>query len=541
MKIEGQFVDLFQKEIYPASVSIDGDKIVDIVPLSKEITGPYIMPGFVDAHVHVESSMLVPSRFAELAIVHGTVATVSDPHEIANVLGRKGVEFMLQDASKVPLKMHFGVPSCVPATPFETSGAVLDAREVERLLKRPDLFYLAEMMNYPGVVHNDAEVMKKIQAAKANNKPIDGHAPGLVGSDLDTYANAGITTDHEAFTLEEARQKIKKGMKIQIREGSAAKNYNALAPIINEFPEEVMFCMDDCHPDDLLKGHINKLVKRALKDGYDLFDVLRAACLNAVQHYNLPVGLLRKGDPADFIVVNDLNDFAIEQVYVNGELVFDKGGVKWSRPKTEAVNAFVSYSLSVNDFVIPAKGTKVKVIQVEDGELITSTKIMTPKQAKHNFIADTEQDILKIAVVNRYQKAPVQVGFVTGFGLKKGAFASSIAHDSHNIIVVGVNDEDMRTAAETLMACKGGIAVVDNTNVDLLELPVAGLMSLETGEEVADKYQRLDLLAKKFGCDLKAPFMTLAFMALLVIPELKIGDKGLFDGKKFEFTELYYK
>lgn len=541
MKIAGQYVDLFRREIYPATVEIRGGTIAKITKHTDPLQGPFIMPGFVDAHVHIESSMLVPSRFAELAIAHGTVATVSDPHEIANVLGKKGVEFMLSDAAKVPLKMHFGVPSCVPATPFETSGATLDAKEVNELLQRPNLYYLAEMMNYPGVLFEDTEVMAKIASAHANSKPIDGHAPGLTGKELEKYAKAGISTDHEAFTLAEAREKVNQGMKIQIREGSAAKNYHALAPIIQESPDSVMFCMDDCHPDDLLKGHINSLVKRALEDGYNFFDVLRAASVHAIEHYNLPVGLLREGDPADFIVVGDLKEFNLKQVFIDGKLCYDSTGFHWIRPETEPVNQFVKYPLTHDDFAIPAKTEKVKVIQVEDGELITSTKIMKPNRKEGYYLPDTHQDLLKIAVVNRYKKAPVQVGFITGFGLKEGAFASSIAHDSHNVIVVGTSDQEMKRAVEILMDSRGGVAVVNGQKQHHLALPVAGLMSLLTGEEVAASYQELDKQAKRLGCDLKAPFMSLAFMALLVIPELKIGDKGLFDGKKFQFTDLYVR
>lgn len=539
MIIKGQFVDLFKRLVYPAAVTVQHGKIIDINPIDSAPKDRYIMPGFVDAHVHIESSMLVPSRFAELAIPNGTVATVSDPHEIANVLGREGVEFMVNDAAQVPLKIHFGVPSCVPATPFETSGATLDAAEVEDLLQRNDMYYLAEMMNYPGVIYQDQQVMKKIAAAHNAGKPVDGHAPGISGDDLERYASAGITTDHEAFSENEALEKIAQGMKIQIREGSAAKNYRALASVLKKHPASIMFCTDDCHPDDLLNGHINATVKRAIAEGYDLFDTLSAATINAIAHYKLPVGRLQIGDPADFIVVEDLTEFTIKEVYINGEKVYTDGKTLWPTPDCKPVNRFISYTIPESAFSISAEGETAKIIKVKDGELVTSTLHLPPKIQNNEVVADLERDILKIAVINRYSKQPVQVGLINGFGLKQGAFASSIAHDSHNIIVVGADDESMHKAVAQIMKNRGGIAVIGQHQVADLPLPVAGLMSTEKGHIVAAKYQQLDALAKQLGCSLKAPFMTLAFMALLVIPDLKIGDKGLFDGTKFAFTSLW--
>lgn len=537
--ISGKLIDLFQRRIYPAEIKITDGIIVSISEVAS-VPDQYILPGFIDAHIHIESSMLVPTSFAHLAVVHGTVATISDPHEIANVCGIEGVQYMIDNSKLSPFKFFFGAPSCVPATVFETAGATLDAAAVETLLKNPDIWYLSEMMNYPGVLYNDAEVMAKIAAAKNAGKPVDGHAPGLRGKDAATYASAGISTDHECYTLEEALEKVTLGMHILIREGSAARNYEALSELLRLHPDKVMFCSDDKHPDELLLHHINGLVKRSLEKGYDLYDVLRAACVNPVLHYKIPVGLLRVNDPADFIVIDNLSDLTVLQTFINGNLLAGEGKTVLQYVSITPINNFRTGKKVVADFKIKALSARplIRVIEAIEGQLTTNCLQLPGKVADGYLVSDTSQDVLKIVVVNRYSNdAPVAVGFVKNFGLKTGALASTVAHDCHNIVAVGVDDESMCAAINELIFYKGGIAVARNKDdASCMPLAVAGLMSVGTGEKVANAYTVFNKMAKELGTPLHAPFMTLSFMALLVIPSLKLSDKGLFDGYKFEFT-----
>ena len=539
--ISGKLVDLFERRIYPAEVAVK-DGIITSVTEVATAEDQYILPGFIDAHIHIESSMLVPTAFAGLAVVHGTIATVSDPHEIANVNGQEGVQYMIDNGKLSPFKFFFGAPSCVPATGFETAGATLDAKAVEELLQSPDIWYLSEMMNYPGVLHNDPEVMAKIAAAKRAGKPIDGHAPGLYGAAAATYAAAGISTDHECYTLDEALDKIKAGMHILIREGSAAKNYEALAELLKLHPERVLFCSDDKHPDELVLHHINALVKRSLKKDYDLYDVLRAACVNPVLHYNLPVGQLRIKDAADFIVVNNLDDFDVLQTYIDGKLVAEKGNALLPEISVNPINNFKATRKNVDQFKIKAHSETpvIRVIEAIEGQLVTNELQLPGTVSDGYIVSDVTRDILKIAVINRYESdAPVSVAFIKNFGLKQGALASTVGHDCHNIIAVGVDDASIYAAVNALIDCKGGISVArDKDDVAFMPLPVAGLMSLDNGHTVAAAYTKIDKLAKELGTTLHAPFMTLSFMALLVIPSLKLSDKGLFDGSKFEFTAV---
>ncbi len=536
--ISGQIVNIHKKEVFPGTIQVEDGKIKSI---TKTDSAPekYILPGFIDAHVHIESSMLVPAEFARLAVVHGTVATVSDPHEIANVLGIEGINFMIENGNTVPFKFYFGASSCVPATGFESSGANLDADAMEQLLSRPEIKYMAEMMNYPGVLFQDEMVMEKLAVAKKHNKPIDGHAPGLKGEEARKYIEAGITTDHECFTMEEALDKIQYGMKIQIREGSAAKNFDALIDLMKDHADKVLFCSDDKHPDDLVKGHINQLVKRAVENGYPVMDVLRSAILNPIEHYNLEVGTLQLGDPADMVLVDNLNDFNVLQTFVNGILVANEGQSLIETQQTTAPNNFVADPVTKNDFFVKNTGKAIKVIEALEGQLITNTIIGEASVAGENLTSNTADDILKIAVINRYTKSKPAIGFIKNIGLKRGALASTVAHDSHNIIVVGADDAAMVKAVNLLIESKGGVVACDENNVSLLPLPVAGLMSNQNAYEVASAYEKTDAAAKALGCTLHAPFMTLSFMALLVIPQLKLSDKGLFDGGKFAFTDLY--
>ncbi len=536
-KISGNIVDVVAKRIFKGIITVENQKIISIVE-NQDVENQYIIPGLIDSHVHIESSMIIPSEFARLAVIHGTVATVSDPHEIGNVLGMNGVNFMIENGRKVPFKFFFGAPSCVPATPFETSGASIDINDIEKLLSNPEVKYLSEMMNFPGVLFEDTDVMNKLAIARKYKKPIDGHAPGLKGEDARKYVKAGITTDHECFTTDEAIDKINGGMKIQIREGSAAKNFSALIDLLSTHPDEVMFCSDDKHPNDLMDGHINKLIIRSLKLGYDLISVLRACTYIPVKHYNLEVGLLQNGDFADFIVIDNTEDFNILATFINGEKVAENGKSLIKSVTELSPNSFNADKISTNDIVVPFTGKKIKVIKALEGQLITEKIIIFPKHDSQNILSDVENDVLKIVVMNRYQKSKPAVAFIKGFNLKKGALASTVAHDSHNIIAIGTNDEDMVSAINLLIESKGGISIANKSEKYHLPLTVAGLMSNEDGFEVAQKYDFMDKKAKELGSGLQAPFMTLSFMALLVIPELKLSDKGLFDGNTFNFTTL---
>jgi adenine deaminase len=541
MQINANIVDITAGRIYAGTIEISGTKITAILVEGEEQPSlPYALPGFVDAHIHIESSMLVPSEFAKIAVQSGTVATVSDPHEIANVLGIKGVNFMLENAKKVPFKFFFGAPSCVPATSFETAGDVLDADQVKALLQRDDIWYLSEMMNYPGVLHHDEQVMAKLQAAKDIGKPIDGHAPGLTGQDAVDYINAGIETDHECFTYEEALWKLQNGMKIIIREGSAARNFEALYPLIDEFPDRVMLCSDDKHPDDLLVGHINQLAARAIEKGCDLFNVLRVACINAVEHYHLPVGLLRVGDAADIVLIRDLTSFDTLATLIDGKVIYTadprdgQQSVAILDVPIEPINNFSTSFKSIDEFVTPPHIGPRRIIRALDGEIVTE-EITAEVHSKDGI--DVENDILKIVVVNRYSNQPPAVAFITGFGLKEGAIASSVAHDSHNIVAVGCDDIAIMHVVNLVIEASGGVAASDTEDDALLPLPVAGLMTNKSGVEAANAYTAVDRFSKeKLGSVLTAPFMTLSFMALLVIPKLKLSDLGLFDGERFEFV-----
>ena len=541
--ISGNLVDVWKKAIYQAEISIENGVIKSITKIGDEPNpvGKFIMPGFVDSHVHIESSMLIPSEFARLAVVHGSVGTVSDPHEIANVCGMEGVAFMIENGKQVPFKFNFGAPSCVPATIFETAGAALNSEDVKKLLEKDEIKYLSEMMNFPGVLFKDEEVMKKIAAAHALGKPIDGHAPGLRGEKAKEYIEAGISTDHECFTADEAVDKLQHGMKILIREGSAAKNFEALIELLEDHPRMIMFCSDDKHPDSLVAGHLNQLCARAIAKGHDIFNVVRAACVNPVLHYDLSIGILRKGDPADFIVANDLTDFIIHQTYIDGELVAEDGKSFIKSVTTTPINQFDCKEISSAELAIkiedyPSIEGKIPVIEALDGQLITNRLEITGKEINGEWVSNVDNDILKMVVINRYHTAPIAKCFIKNFGFKHGAIASSVAHDSHNIVAVGADDESMAKAINLVIKERGGVSCINTTDAKVLGLPVAGLMSADDGYKVADAYTAIDAMAKALGSSLAAPFMTLSFMALLVIPHLKLSDKGLFDGDRFAFV-----
>lgn len=537
--VSGNIVDVVSRKIFPGSITIHDGKIESILPEENARYSDYILPGFIDAHIHIESSLLIPSEFARLATPHGTVATVSDPHEIANVLGLPGIRYMIDNSKKVPFHFYFGAPSCVPATSFETSGAVITAEDIRELFEVDDLLYLSEMMNYPGVLNRNPLVMSKISVAKELKRPIDGHAPGLMGKDAENYIKVGISTDHECFKLEEALDKLKYNMNIIIREGSAAKNYEALHSLIKSHPHKVMLCSDDTHPHELAKGHINELVKRSINEkNYDVMDVLRCASYNPVSHYQLDVGLLQLGDSADFIIVDNLKNFEVKATFIKGQKVAENGKTLIQSVHADTPNAFNTNLKKVEDFKLRPRGNKLQVIEAMDGQLLTKKTLQPMKIEKGNIVSDVSLDVLKLVVVNRYNNVSPAIAFIKGFNLKDGAIASSIAHDSHNIIAIGTSDADICDAVNALIEVKGGLSVAKQKQTEVLSLPVAGLMSADDGYLIAERYAKIAQLAKELGSSLHDPFMTLSFMALLVIPSLKLSDKGLFDGTHFQFTDV---
>jgi len=537
--ISGNIVDVVSKTIIKGKIQFENGKIIAIQP-TNDAENQFIIPGFVDAHIHIESSMMLPSEFARYSLIHGTVACVCDPHEIANVCGVSGVDYMIENGKQSPMKFYFGAPSCVPSTHFETSGAELDEYAVEKLLQRDDIYFLSEIMNFPGVIHKNKHVYAKLDAAKRMGKPIDGHAPEIMGEDLKAYAASGITTDHECMTIAEAEAKIALGMTVQIREGSAAKNFEDLLPLLDKYPDKIMFCSDDKHPDDLLKnGHINSLARRAIAKGYNPIDVLRICSLTPVKHYKLDVGLLQVGDDADFVVVNNLTDIEVKSTYIRGENVAENGNPIFPRfVPTELINQFNVQKITVEQLRVIPTGTVLKVINVDDGQLYTHEIKCKPKIEDGNIVSDVENDVLKLVVYNRYQPSKPAIGFIKNIGLKRGALASTVAHDSHNIVAVGTSDVEIVSAINQIIDSKGGILAYDGKHSCLLSLPVGGLMSEDEGKIIAKRYEEVDAMAKELGSTLSAPFMTVAFMSLLVIPELKLGDKGLFDGRNFKFVGL---
>ena len=537
MKISGKIVDIHNRKIFGGEIEIVGKKIGGIIE-KENIPDVYIMPGLIDAHIHIESSMITPGSFATAAVSRGTIGSVSDPHEIANVLGIEGINYMIEDGKKIPFRFYFGAPSCVPATEFESGGATLGPDEIQNLLLSDEIKYLAEMMNFPGVISGNREVLKKIEIARKLNKPVDGHAPGLTGEDLRKYIRSGITTDHECNSLEEALEKISLGMKVIIREGSAGRNLNALKDLYRLNPGMIMLSSDDIHPEMLQKRHLDKLISFLVNDGYDLFDIIRSATLNPVVHYNLDAGLLRTGDNADFIIVDDPAEMNVLETWINGEKVFDHGKVLFEYKSGPPINNFHCSRINRNELTVKNKGTEIRIITAFDGDLFTKEIIHETGNSK-NYETDITEDILKIIVKDRYRDAPPAVAFIKGFGLKKGAFASSVAHDSHNIIAIGVKDDDIVTVVNEIVRLKGGLAVTDGEKISSLQLNVAGIMSDRSCSDVAAQYEKLSDIVKDLGSSMSAPFMTLSFMALLVIPELKLSDRGLFDVRSFCHVPLF--
>lgn len=536
--IEGNIVDVVNQQIFKGRVYFDNR--INRIEKDDSITSDvYILPGLIDAHVHIESSMCTPFNYAKEAVKHGVVAAIADPHEIANVCGVDGVIFMKKSAQNTPMKIFLGAPSCVPATSFETSGAVLDSFQIEKLFENNVCTHLSEMMNYPGVIYGDEEVIRKINIAKKYNKVIDGHAPLLSGEGLKKYFDIGITTDHECTTIEEAVEKIELGFKIMLRKSSASNDFSVLHPLVKKYPDSVMLCTDDCHPDELIQSYIDGMVHFLLNNGYSIFDVYKAAIVNAQKHFSFDIGLLQENDSADFIVVNDLDLFKVQKTFINGEIVFDGNkSIKESSVKHNTINQFFINEIGKNDLSVPVTGSEFKLIEIVENSLITKKKLAPIPQSPKLLESDVENDILKIVVLNRYNSAKPSIGFIKGFGLKKGACATTVAHDSHNIVAIGVNDDDLLHAISSVQRMQGGMVYVNEKEEISLPLPVAGLMSDKPCGEVAHQYKQITDIVKANGSQLHAPYMTMSFMSLLVIPELKLGDKGLFDVTKFEFTDL---
>lgn len=534
----GHIVDISGKSVFPGIIVVKNGVINDIIRLDYvEENAPYFLPGLTDAHIHIESSMMTPENFAKVAVCHGVVNAVCDPHEIVNVLGIAGFDFMVDNAANSRFKFFFGLPSCVPSSHLETAGANIDASMTKEFICRNDVYFLAEMMNYPGVIAEDKEVMGKIEAALQVGKKVDGHAPGVKGDELRKYANAGVTTDHECTTIEEARERIQNGIKVIVRECSAARNFDALYPVIGENPDMVMLCSDDKHPDDLIEGHIDALVHRGIAKGISVWDILKAACINPVNHYNLPVGLMRKGDNATFIAVDNLVDFNIISTIIDGRLVYDSkdgltdNNLTISESLKVLPNNFKAEPITLQDISQDISKGCAKVIVAFDGKLMTKSEIVPVEKL-------SDPEIQKIVVYNRYGNGKPQVGFIKGFNINNGAIGASIAHDSHNIVAIGSSDHYLVKVINALVECKGGICVVSDDETDILRLPIAGLMSHEPAKIIAQNYQRLNAKAKNLGCDFRAPFITMSFMALPVIPELKLTDKGLVDVSRFDFVDV---
>ena len=568
MTFTAYILDVLTSSAYPARITIEDGIFKHIVPImnSDEIeldVEGLMLPGFIDSHIHIESSTLTPAQFAKVAVMHGTTSVIADPHEIANVAGIEGIEFMIENASHVPFNFYFSAPSCVPSTPFETSGAIIDSSDIEYLLKKDEIIALGEMMNFPGVINGDEEVLKKLELARKYNIPIDGHAPLVSGEELDKYMEQYIVTDHECSTFSEAIEKKQKGMKIMVRDGSSAKNMEALFDFSDRInylkqqesfgiiPNEVLerrihspifdfIVSDDKNSRDLINGHLNKSVKKAVDLGIDVIKAIEMVTINPASHYNLNAGALVTGARADFIIIDNIVDFNILKTYIAGECVFDGENVLFDAPEVKTQNRIETPKRTAEDFDVLFDGDEceVNVIKCFNGDLLTEkdTAKLCCKDGK--VMPDIFEDVLKISVVDRYGNNNISNAFIKGFGLKKGAIASSIAHDSHNIIVIGYDSKDMAEAVNTIIDNGGGIAVVSEDFSDSLSLPIAGLMTNKDAYEVANKLKLLQKMASILGCSLDAPFMTMAFMALLVIPSIKISDQGLFDVDNFEFMDV---
>ena len=545
-----RIINVFTGEVAPDAVAISDGMIVGFGPYEAQtvvdVDGRYVAPGFIDSHVHIESSMACVAEFARAVLVHGTTTVAADPHEIANVLGSAGIEYMLHSAEHQPMNLYFTLPSCVPATGMETAGARLTAEDLRPFLMEEKIVALAEMMNYPGVLMRDPDVLSKITAARQQKKPVDGHAPGLKGRELHAYIAAGVQSDHECTTAQEAREKLAAGLAIMIRQGTGAKNLQALLPLVNaKTSRRMMWCTDDRHPNDLIAdGHIDSIVREAIQSGLDPHLAIQMATLNPAAYFGLShLGAIAPGKQADLVVFSDIKKPVIQQVYCRGILTAENGKIRpeVQFPATATVTPAMHIDLQNIDFSIPAEQDRIRVIEIVSDQLITRERIEATPVKNHQAVSDPSKDLIKIAVVERHKgTGNIGKGYIKGLGLKQGALASSVAHDSHNIIIVGTSDEDMRAALEAVVEMGGGLAAVSNGRLLAgLPLPIAGLMSLESVSTVRDQLERLIAITHDMGTTLQDPFMTLSFMALPVIPELKLTDMGLIDVSKFEIVPLF--
>jgi len=543
-------INVFSGEIIPGSIAVAKGYIAGFgsYPAKRvvDMKGRFVAPGFIDAHVHIESSMSCPAEFARCVLPHGTTTVAADPHEIANVLGAEGIGYMIDSSKDQPVNIYYTLPSCVPATDMETSGAKLGADDLLPFMNNSQIIALAEMMNFPGVIYRDNEVLRKIEGMKKQRKPVDGHAPGLTGRDLHAYISAGISSDHECTTEKEAKEKLNAGMHIMIREGTGAKNLKNLLPIINrQTSRRLMWCTDDRHPHDIIKeGHIDFIVRSAIRMGLDPLTAIQMATINTAEYFGLNnVGAIGPGRQADLVVFSDIKNPVIEEVYFRGNLAAREGKILPEIKKPAPLNIWPSMNVDIDkiDFSIPAVSRQARVIEIIPHQLITGQSLIKVAVSGNSAISDIKRDILKIAVVERHKgTGNTAVGFVRGFDLKQGALASSVAHDSHNIIIVGTNDEDMKTALEAVFKMGGGLAAASNGKILAnLSLPIAGLMSLQPVKTIKEKLDNLIDISREFGSSLNDPFMTLSFLALPVIPELKITDKGLVDVAKFRIVPLF--
>lgn len=526
--VDGQLVDVLRGEIYPACVNFDENNIVRI---ERKLAAPpqYILPGLIDAHVHIESSLLTPYRFAEKAVAHGTTAVVANPHEIANVMGMAGIRYMVDDGKSTPLRFFYSAPSSVPSTAMETSGAVIGWKEVREMLSTGDFVSLGEVMDVPGVLREDPALMSKIEVAVQFGKPIDGHAPGLGGYDLDRYVMAGISTDHECTTVREAEEKDRKGMTVMVREGSAARNLNALMPFASKHKHFLV--TDDLSAVDMADGHVDSLLRKAVAAGMDPIHAIRAASMWPAQHYGLPGGSVYLNGPADLVVVDDLIHFTVLETWIGGRLVAKDGRPLFAGAPTTVPPGIASGEVLAKDLRVTSRRpvATVRVIKVLPDEVSSLAGTADLDVDDSAVLTDPSRDILLMAVVNRYRPASPAVAFVSGFRLSRGAMASSVAHDSHNLIGVGTDPALLALALNAVAAQGGGYYVTDAVNSVRLELPVAGLMSPLPWDEVARKEGEINAFLQGMGCPLPAPFMTLSFQSLLTVPDLKLGDRGLFD------------
>lgn len=577
--ITAMYLEVEFGDVYPGEIIIENGYFKEVIPIACDDESlldldydGILIPGFIDSHIHIESSKLTPTNFAKTVLPNGTTSVIADSHEIANVLGIEGVDFMVENGKDIPFDFYFAAPSCVPATTFETSGATLTVEDIEKLLSREEFVALGEMMNFPGVISGDEEVIRKLEIAQEKAKVIDGHAPLLNGEDLDKYISYGISTDHECSNIEEAFEKKNKGMKIMVREGSSAKNMEALLKENNRLNYWIEYeqagndvdttldenlsnspfdflVSDDINAKDLLNGHLNILVKKAVEYGLSVTEAIKMVTLNPAKHYGLNSGEIAPDKIANFSLVDNLEDLNVKKVWVHGELVAEDGKSLFESEDCELLNNFKLTQVNAEDFnpkfekvdnggSLMSQSTTVNIMVATNGELITD-RIAEDLFVENNVIQpNIKRDILKITVLDRYGEGNITNGFIKGFGLKKGAIASSVAHDSHNVVVVGTSSEDMAKAVNLIVENKGGVVAVSDESEEVLPLPIAGLMSNKDSDYVAGKLQDLLDFTKELGCSLDSPFMTLSFMALLVIPSLKISDKGLFDLTEFSFVNL---